>query len=275
MKEKFQCSKCKEYFYFNEIDQHHPDKKNKPKITIPLCKDCHYEEHKSSSKKYKGENILSDGYGIMPNKILFDNELSSTAKILYVLISSLCASSGFCFANNKYLSKKMGISTTMISVNITKLEKYLKFENRTSYNRKIYLSDEAKTNHKENLKQPLNKFNSNIKENLIHNNIKEYYKDNINNSKQSLPVNEILNEFYEFNPTLNFGNKTQRTATEELLKKYGLEQLKVMIKQYRVIMNNKFCPVATTPIAFKNKLGDIIAFINKEKSNSRFIDLDE
>lgn len=97
----------------------------------------------------------------------------------------------------------------------------------------------------------------------------------LNNSKQSLPVNDILDEFYEFNPTLSYGNKTQRSATEELLKKYGLEQLKVMIKQYRAIMSNKFCPIATTPIAFKNKLGDIIAFINKEKSNSRFIDLDE
>ena len=32
-------------------------------------------------------------------------------------------------------------------------------------------------------------------------------------------VNEIMKEFYEFNPTLNFGNINQRKAVEELIGK--------------------------------------------------------
>ena len=87
-------------------------------------------------------------------------------------------------------------------------------------------------------------------------------------SKQSLPVNEIMKEFYEINPTRNFGNVNQRKAVEELLKKYGQEQLKAMILQYRSVISEKFCPVATTPIAFKNKLGDIIAYFNKKQNDT-------
>jgi hypothetical protein len=98
---------------------------------------------------------------------------------------------------------------------------------------------------------------------------KEYSNIDINTCKQSLPVNEILNEFYEINPTLNYGNKTQRTAVEELLKKFGKDELIAMIQQYRTMMSDRFCPVATTPIAFKAKLGDIIAFFTKIKQREQ------
>ncbi len=100
------------------------------------------------------------------------------------------------------------------------------------------------------------------------NDIRMIKNDNNNISKQSLPVNEIMKEFYEFNPTLNFGNINQRKAVEELIKKFGEDKLLVMIKQYRTMMSDRFCPIATTPIAFKSKLGDIIAFFNKKQSDT-------
>jgi len=210
-------------------------------------------------------------YSVIPTEIMLSNDLSSTAKILYGVISSLTNEKGYCWASNDYLGSLLNISSKTASLLIKELSDYGYIQSNVekNYKRKIFLGGITKMfrGYNKNVKGVLQKCKDN--------NIKEYYKDNINNSKQSLPVNDILNEFYEFNPTLNFGNKTQRSATEELLKKYGLEQLKVMIKQYRVIMSNKFCPIGTTPIAYKNKLGDIIAFINKEKSNLRFIDLDE
>lgn len=52
--------------------------------------------------------IMSDGYWIMPNKILFDNRLSDKEKLLYCLISSLCAEKWFCWASNDYLAEKIG-----------------------------------------------------------------------------------------------------------------------------------------------------------------------
>lgn len=54
--------------------------------------------------------IMSDGYWIMPNKILFDNRLSDKEKLLYCLISSLCAEKWFCWASNDYLAEKIWYS---------------------------------------------------------------------------------------------------------------------------------------------------------------------
>lgn len=54
--------------------------------------------------------IMSDWYWIMPNKVLFDNKLSDKEKLLYCLISSLCAEKWYCWANNDYLAEKIGYS---------------------------------------------------------------------------------------------------------------------------------------------------------------------
>lgn len=51
--------------------------------------------------------IMSDGYWIMPNKVLFDKNLSDKQKLLYCLISSLCAEKGYCWASNNYLAEKI------------------------------------------------------------------------------------------------------------------------------------------------------------------------
>ena len=56
------------------------------------------------------DGIMSDGYWIMPNKVLFDSKLSDKEKLLYCLISSLCAEKWFCWASNDYLADKIGYS---------------------------------------------------------------------------------------------------------------------------------------------------------------------
>ena len=48
-------------------------------------------------------DVLEKGYGIMPMVVLEDKELSANQKLLYCLISSLCAEKGYCWATNKYL----------------------------------------------------------------------------------------------------------------------------------------------------------------------------
>ena len=50
---------------------------------------------------------MSDWYWIMPNKVLFDKNLSDKQKLLYCLISSLCAEKGYCWASNDYLAEKI------------------------------------------------------------------------------------------------------------------------------------------------------------------------
>jgi len=86
-------------------------------------------------------------------------------------------------------------------------------------------------------------------------------------------VNLVMNKFYEFNPGLNFGNKTQRKATEDLVKKFTLEKLLGMLDWYQTKMCDKYCPTATTPLAFKEKIGDIKVYADKLKNNNIVNDL--
>ncbi|MCK9320166.1 hypothetical protein [Methanoculleus sp.] len=84
-------------------------------------------------------------------------------------------------------------------------------------------------------------------------------------------INLVMEKFYEFNPGLNFGNKTQRKATEDLIKKFTLENLIGMVEWYKTKMSDKYCPTATTPLAFKEKIGDIKVYADKLKNNNNIV----
>lgn len=68
--------------------------------------------------------MLDQGYGIMPNKVLFDKNLSDKAKLLFCFISSLCAEKGFCRAWNKYIAERIGMSERTVREHISILVKH-------------------------------------------------------------------------------------------------------------------------------------------------------
>lgn len=80
-----------------------------------------------NENKIKLSGILSEGYGLAPNKILFDKELDDFAARLGIAILSLCAERGYCWASNKYLADQFGCSVPKIRKYIPKLEKHFKF----------------------------------------------------------------------------------------------------------------------------------------------------
>jgi len=62
--------------------------------------------------------MLEQGYWIIPNLVLFSNEINDKQKLLYCLISSLCAEKGYCRASNEYLWEKLNASWETISKNV-------------------------------------------------------------------------------------------------------------------------------------------------------------
>ncbi len=94
-------------------------------------------------------------------------------------------------------------------------------------------------------------------------------------TNELISINDIFNAFYEINPGINFGNKTQRASAEFLLNKFGGEKTLEAIELYKKNMNEKYCPVATTPLAFREKLGDIITYFKKLNNNPLVTDLGE
>lgn len=137
-----------------ELHEHHIIKQSdggngRKENLISVCSDCHFKIHypeknnANISEFNKGyslaikSNIFADGWGILPNKIAFDNSISDSSKILYCIISSLCSQKGYCWASNKYLAKLKGASVRAIQRWLSELEKYIVFIDRMSNKRKI------------------------------------------------------------------------------------------------------------------------------------------
>jgi hypothetical protein len=109
--------------------------------------------------------------------------------------------------------------------------------------------------------------NNNIysKQSLPDKNLKIIEKKQPENQKN--PINMVLDEFFNINPTLNYGNNTQRKAAQDLINMFGLNQLILMIRWYATQTSNPFCPVATTPLTFKNKISEIKIYADKLKTS--------
>ncbi len=84
-------------------------------------------------------------------------------------------------------------------------------------------------------------------------------------------INPLIEKFKPINPSYErlYSNKTQRSALERMVKKWGVEKVGAMIDQLPQIITQKGAPRPTTPYQLEEKLGAIKAFLdqNKQKSN--------
>ena len=81
-------------------------------------------------------------------------------------------------------------------------------------------------------------------------------------------INNLIELFKEVNPNYEilFKNKTQRAAIERMVSKFGREKVENAIKVLPQIINKPYAPRITTPIQLENKLGELKAFYEQEKS---------
>ena len=81
----------------------------------------------------------------------------------------------------------------------------------------------------------------------------------------------IIDLFKEVNPSYSrlFGMPPQRSAVERLLKIHGEEKLSSMIAFLPRSNATKYAPTITTPVQFEQKLGDLIAWSQKQKDSNK------
>lgn len=123
---------------------------------------------------------------------------------------------------------------------------------------------------KDLIKKRINKEKNNIilhSENEFSQVKEENNTDNVilDNETSNNFVNLILEKFYGINPTLNFGNKTQRKAVEYLVKKFGEEKITKLADYAVSIYGKSYSPTITDPLQLKNKLSALLAFYKKEE----------
>lgn len=88
--------------------------------------------------------------------------------------------------------------------------------------------------------------------------------------EQSSQVQEVFKVFYEINPTIKFGNTTQRSAAERLIKKLGAEKTIASAKAAIAIYGQQFAPTITTPLQLEDKLAQLVAYYRKQENSSKF-----
>lgn len=90
--------------------------------------------------------MLDQGYGLMPNCILYNKELTDKQKLLFCTISSLCAEKWYCRATNEYIWELLDADKSTISRNISVLQEkwFIGVEIDQNYKRKITLCKNSK-----------------------------------------------------------------------------------------------------------------------------------
>jgi len=211
-------------------------------------------------------------WSVIPTEVMLSKEISSTAKITYGVISSLCNEKGYCWASNDYLGKLLGKSGTRMSLIVKELSDagLIESEVEQNYKRKITLRGvlrKLKGGVKENLKGGLRK----VKENSII----EYNNNNNTITSEDKPRNdtqELLNMFYEnINPNIKFQNKTLRADAEFLVNHYPIEKLQAMILYIKEHQGEQFFPSITTPSQLRDKMAQVINHKKKEYKTSKLI----
>lgn len=90
-------------------------------------------------------------------------------------------------------------------------------------------------------------------------------------SEQSSQINDFIKLFEKLNPNYEilFKNKTQRSASERLLKKYSFDKLSKTINACVACAGKSYAPTITTPVHLEEKLGALIRYYQREENKSK------
>ena len=138
---------------------------------------------------------MKDGYSICFNEWALDNDIKNELGLL-LIISSLCAEKGYCYASNKYFGELFNLPEQTISRKIKKLEEKgyitVEYKKRGCEILERYLRlTKMLTDDKQKCESTINK---NVKDNNINN--------NIYSSSSNKIIETIENEFGTLSPLM-------------------------------------------------------------------------
>jgi hypothetical protein len=215
-------------------------------------------------------------YTVITADVRYDKNLSLLEKLLYAEIIALTNREGYCWASNQYFAELFDKNDKYISSKINHLAKlgYLKINvDRAGGNsRKIWIPIQKNLNtYSEKPEYPYSEKAEH--NNTSNNNTNNITSNNTSENKFSQEIVNVMELFSQINPSIQYGNKTQRKACEDMFKKFGYENTIKMVKQVLKVQGNKYAPTATTPYAMYTKLGDFKVYFDKNKTESKVLDL--
>lgn len=204
-------------------------------------------------------------YAIIPADVRYA-KISANAKLLYGEITALANEKGYCWASNQYFADLYEVDSRTISrwVNELKKNNFITYSIKDKNIRHISV-----VGVRQKARGGTTKLSGGVRQKAEHNNTSNTTVNNTTTSKQSLPTNDFIDLFKEVNPNheMLFKNKTQRDASNRLLKKHGFEKLKDMIPVIKVSNTKEYHPVITTPLQLEMKMGNLITAIQKTQNS--------
>lgn len=242
--------------------------------------------------RIKDESGDRDFFTIIPNYIL--NHSTSTDQSLYLQMKRFAGEDGKCFATQETIMKKLGVGrkTYLKSLEYIIKRGWVEFigvtqgktrpintykinniwQENSDYYKKIPAESNISkdTGQKEgDTVQKRDKIpaeSASIRRSSINKNQEE-------DTAQSADISAVINLFKEVNPSYQrlFGMPPQRNAANRLLAVHGKEKLTSMISYLPKSNATKFAPTITTPAQFESKLGELIAWSQKQKEVKKTI----
>jgi len=234
-------------------------------------------------------------FTIIPNYIA--NHSTANDQALYFQMKRFAGEKGICFASEVLLRKKLRIGTKALKksiqylldhkwirekgfkeiqtkggiqkiriyaiIDIWKLnnEYYKGYAERTPLEAKGY----AESNQRVCQKEAKGYAERTTKKNYSEE--EPFKKEPIRSCEQSSrDMVSIFEIFQKINPTINYGNKTQRSAVTEMIKKMGFEKTRDSALYAVLVQGQPYSPTITTPYQLKEKLSSLIAYYTKEKN---------
>lgn len=99
-------------------------------------------------------------------------------------------------------------------------------------------------------------------------------EDSIRRSAEKLKNSEIVQVFEAFlpvNPTLNYGNITQRKAASFFIETYGLEKTLKIVEASVKIQGRDYAPVIVSPYDLKEKLARLKMYFDRNNPAAKFV----
>lgn len=241
----------------------------------------------SNDKKY---------FTIIPNYIL--NHSTMWDREVYIQMKRIAGERGTCWTSQKTLAKQCGVSINRLKKSLRYLleHKWIKevgtkrvftaggnqqvneyrITDLWDLNNKYYQDKGVSLND-----TPIDKGVSPIESKGYHGNTKgvspsddkEEPINNITIKEEPLATSlqknivDLIDLFKSVNPSYKqfFGNKTERACLTRMLQEHGREKLTELIEVLPKTNSMDFAPVITSPYKLERKLGDLLAFISKEK----------
>lgn len=216
---------------------------------------------------------IKEKYGQIPNELLNNDEISLKAKGLFGYLQS--KPDGWDFSEER-ITKKIKEGKTALHSAIKELEEYgyLRRESNKDSEGKWSGYNYTLSGYPFDGK-PVKRV-TRLTEKGVTLSKKETVRKNNKESKDIVSsadgINEIFNIFYEsVNPDINYANMTNRKAVEELIDRYGLDDLKSITKYAISVQDKKYAPVITTPYQLKEKLGKLKVYHERNKGGNKYI----